>query len=236
MMTVEEVLAWAYRFISRVKSNKARFAELDRRAGDGDFGSNVEAAVIKAERQLVERTPGTSGEVFQRLAAGFLATGGTSGPLLGTWFRTLASEVAGGATTQALAAGVQAATAAVQRLGRAAPGDRTMVDAMWPAATALCEAVGLNLDPVSALRKAADAARKGAESTTHMLGRKGRASYVGEAANGSPDPGAVLIADLFEAAASPEAAAHLASIGLFQLTPGRSPDGRLGLSDRREPG
>jgi dihydroxyacetone kinase-like protein len=199
-MTLEDALAWAKRFIDQVKSAKASFTELDRRAGDGDFGTNVESAVLKAEQQLTERPPTSASEVLQRLSAGFLATGGTSGPLLGSWFRALARRTLAGATTQALADGVHAATAAVQRLGRATPGDRTMIDAMVPASAALREAAESNLELPDALREAAQAARKGAAATSTMLARKGRASYVGDAAHGMPDPGAVLIADFFEAA------------------------------------
>jgi dihydroxyacetone kinase-like protein len=198
-MTLEDALAWTHRFIDQVKSAKASFTELDRRAGDGDFGTNIETAVLKAEQQLTERPPTTASEVLQRLSAGFLATGGTSGPLLGSWFRALARSTVAGATTQALADGVDAATAAVQRLGKAALGDRTMVDAMVPASAALREAAEANLELPDALRKAADAARRGAAATSTMLARKGRASYIGDAAQGMPDPGAVLVADFFEA-------------------------------------
>jgi dihydroxyacetone kinase-like protein len=208
-MTLEDALAWVDRFISHVVASKAAFTELDRQAGDGDFGTNIEAAVSKARRRLTEQPPSTPGEVLQRVSAGFLATGGTSGPLLGAWFRELAKGVATHASTEAFAMGVESGTAAVQRLGRASVGERTMIDAMVPAANALRQAftVGVGLD--SALRYAASEARRGAESTTAMLGRKGRASYVGEAARGLPDPGAVLIADLFETAV-PHAAAGLA--------------------------
>jgi dihydroxyacetone kinase-like protein len=199
-MTLEDALAWVDRFISHVVAAKAAFTELDRQAGDGDFGTNIEAAVSKARRRLTEQPPSTPGEVLQRVSAGFLATGGTSGPLLGAWFRELAKGVTTHASTEAFAVGVESGTAAVQRLGRASVGDRTMIDAMVPAANALRRAftVGVGLD--SALRYAASEARRGAESTTAMLGRKGRASYVGEAARGLPDPGAVLIADLFDTA------------------------------------
>ncbi|GAA5172751.1 hypothetical protein GCM10023321_73030 [Pseudonocardia eucalypti] len=196
-MTLDEALAWIDRFATHVQKAKVDFTELDRRAGDGDFGTNVDTALVRARQKITERPPDTAGGVMHRVSAGFLTTGGTCGPLLGAWFRELGKHLAEGATTEAFAAGVRAATEKVQRLGKAQVGDRTMVDAMVPAADALATAAALGTGLTSALADAADAARRGAESTAELLGRRGRASYVGEAAHGSPDPGAVLIADLF---------------------------------------
>ena len=66
-----------------------------------------------------------------------LPTGGTSGPLFGMWFRELSKATAQSADAGALAAGVAAGVGTVQRLGRARVGDKTMVDAMLPAAEAM---------------------------------------------------------------------------------------------------
>ena len=52
------------------------------------------------------------------------------------------------------------------------------------------------------LAAAATAAREGADATTDLVARRGRASYVGEAARGVCDPGALTVALFFEAAAS----------------------------------
>lgn len=202
-MALDEALAWIDRFTGHVRAAKASFTELDRRAGDGDFGTNVDTALTRAGQKVLEQPPSTVGEVMQRLSAGFLTTGGTCGPLLGAWFRELGKHLAEGATTETFAAGVRAATEKVQRLGKAELGDRTMVDAMLPAAEALHAAAALNAELDVALKHAAGAARRGAVATAGLLARKGRASYVGEAAHGSPDPGAVLIADLFAAAVEP---------------------------------
>jgi dihydroxyacetone kinase-like protein len=200
-MTLDEAMAWVTRFIAHVKASKSDFAELDRRAGDGDFGTNVESAVIKAEHYLRESPPTTTAQVLQRLAKGFLATGGTSGPLLGTWLREIAKGLDPIPNASGFAAGVSAGTNAVQRLGRASVGDRTMVDAMVPATEALNEAATTERTLGVALGCAARAAARGAESTSGMVGRKGRASYVGDVVKGTPDPGAVLIASLFATAA-----------------------------------
>ena len=70
--------------------------------------------------------------------------------------------------------------------GGAKPGDRTMVDALAPAAEALRNTRDLGL--------VADAAESGAAATTDMFPTLGRASYLGQRAVGSPDGGAVAVA------------------------------------------
>lgn len=85
--------------------------------------------------------------------------------------------------------------AAVQRLGQAQVGDKTMVDAMLPAAAVM---TGQDLD--ADLAAAARAARTGAVNTQKLRARRGRASYVGDLAVGVLDPGAVTVALFFESA------------------------------------
>jgi dihydroxyacetone kinase-like protein len=129
------------------------------------------------------------------VSEGFLDTGGTSGPLFGMWFRELAKATAQRADAGALAAGVAAGVATVQRLGQAQVGDKTMVDAMLPAAEAM---TGHDLH--ADLAAAARAARTGAASTQELRARRGRSSYLGDVAVGVLDPGAVTVALFFESA------------------------------------
>ncbi len=182
---------WAEAFMAAVEDQAAELNELDRRSGDGDFGSNIEAAVARARARLGGAD--TVAAVFGALSGAFMDTGGTSGPLYGMWFRELARAADGDAVgLEALAAGAAEGVATVQRLGRAEVGDKTMVDAMVPAARALAEG--------GDLREAARAAREGAVSTEAIAARRGRASYVGDVARGVLDPGAVTVALFFESA------------------------------------
>ena len=87
-----------------------------------------------------------------------------------------------------------AALAAVQDLGAAEPGDKTMVDALGPALDGPARRIEAG-DPLeAALAAAADAADEGARATTPMQARKGRASYLGERSVGHQDPGATSTA------------------------------------------
>jgi dihydroxyacetone kinase-like protein len=186
---------WVQRFIDVFNQQREALAELDRRAGDGDFGTNLASALRRASRRVSDGPSDSASAVFARVSEGFLDTGGTSGPLFGMWFRELSKATAQSADAAALAAGVAAGVATVQRLGHAQVGDKTMVDAMLPAAEAM---TGHDLD--ADLAAAARAARTGAASTEQLRARRGRSSYVGDVAVGVLDPGAVTVALFFESA------------------------------------
>jgi phosphoenolpyruvate---glycerone phosphotransferase subunit DhaL len=189
---------WMAEFATDFETQRERLTELDRAAGDGDFGANLRSALRKVETRLAA-DPQTARAVFAAVSDAFLDTGGTSGPLFGMWFRALSRalpEIDPADLTQ-LAEGVREGTATVQRLGGAEVGDKTMVDAMVPAAAALVDAAGAG----QALTAAAEAAEQGAASTEELVARRGRASYVGEVARGVLDPGALAVALFFRAGA-----------------------------------
>jgi dihydroxyacetone kinase-like protein len=192
--------AWLDTFQARLRQEAAELGDLDRRAGDGDFGTNILSALRRVHSRLEEVPPRTPGELFLGVSHGFLNTGGTSGPLFGLWFRSLGRASEGPVMSLAdLAAGVDAGTATVQRLGGAQPGDKTMVDAMVPAAQALRAAADEGLEVWAGVARAADAARAGALATEALRARRGRASYVGDVARGVLDPGALTVAVFFDA-------------------------------------
>lgn len=190
--------AWVDRFLASAEAEAGALGELDRLAGDGDFGASVTAAVRGARLALGDGPPAHPAAAFTALSTAYLGIGGTSGPLYGMFFRAVARR-AGDAPVldrAALADGIGAGVAAVRRLGGAEVGERTMVDALQPAADAIA-AEGTLAD---ALDAAARAARSGADETAGMRARRGRATYVGAAAVGVVDPGAALVALFFEAA------------------------------------
>ena len=195
------VRAWQRSFTTLFRMHREELDDLDRRSGDGDFGTNLLSAVERVDAEAEAPAPGETGEAFAALATAFMHAGGTSGPLFGVWFRAVAraATAAGRLDAAALAEGAGRGLDAVTKLGGARPGDKTMVDAMAPAASALAEAAGNDDGLAAALAAAAAAAREGAESTAGLLARRGRASYVGEAARGVRDPGAVAVALFFEA-------------------------------------
>lgn len=194
-LTGPDTRAWVARFVDAFTTEREALTELDRLAGDGDFGSNLAAALRRATTRLEAGPADTPAAVFTRVSEGFLDTGGTSGPLFGMWFRELGTALASVSGARELADGVAAGVATVQRLGKAEVGDKTMVDAMVPAAEAMA-----GVDLAADLAAAATAARTGAASTEELRARRGRSSYVGDVAVGVLDPGAVTVALFFEAA------------------------------------
>jgi len=194
---------WIERFLATLETEREGLGELDRLSGDGDYGTNLLTALGHVRGELAP-APASVGEPFAAASTGFLRTGGTSGPLFGMWFRAFAQAGDGRAAIELteLAAAAANGLAAVRRLGGAAVGDKTMIDALEPAVNALSAGAERGDDLEAALAQAAAAARAGAEATAELLAKRGRASYVGEAARGVVDPGAATAALFFEAAVS----------------------------------
>ncbi|QGU06865.1 PTS-dependent dihydroxyacetone kinase, dihydroxyacetone-binding subunit DhaK [Corynebacterium occultum] len=176
---------WLSGFLSRVQGAIDDLSELDRKAGDGDFGANMSAALGDLELPL----RGSNAEVLEFLSQRFLIrAGGTSGAILGTIFRELAAA-------EDLAEGLSQALEAVTELGGAQVGDRTLVDALSPAAERAAEVGGGDVEKL--LSSCFEAAAEGARGTAELDAKRGRAAYVGEAAKGVVDPGSIVIAWLF---------------------------------------
>jgi dihydroxyacetone kinase len=186
---------WLSDFVGRVQGAVDDLTELDRLAGDGDFGQNMDAAFGGLSLPL----RGTDAEVLGALAHRLLIrAGGTSGAVLGTLFREMGTAMGQADSPVAgLAAGLAAAHRAITDLGGAEQGDNTLVDALVPAAEAAAGLDEAETDFPAALAACHAAAAEGAESTRGMVAKKGRASYVGAASRGVVDPGAVLVSWIF---------------------------------------
>ncbi|RLE85793.1 MAG: dihydroxyacetone kinase, partial [Thermoprotei archaeon] len=91
-----------------------------------------------------------------------------------------------------LAEMLEAGLKGVQDIGGGTqPGEKTMVDAIYPALEELKKAVeDESVSLVEALKKATEAAERGMKATIPMIAKRGRASYLGERSRGHQDPGA----------------------------------------------
>nr|WP_235032021.1 dihydroxyacetone kinase subunit DhaL [Actinacidiphila yanglinensis] len=196
------------RFADAATATEAELTALDQQVGDGDFGANLVAGLQATVRRLdLPVGPPAPARSLEAAASAFLdEVGGTSGPLFGLLLQEIATAVAAardGAPATALAAGTGNGLAAIQRVGEAAVGDKTLVDALAPASSRLdAQARAVPGDAGAALACAASAAWGGVRRTARLTARRGRASYLGDRAAGVPDPGAVGIALLFSAATS----------------------------------
>ena len=196
--------SWIADWAEKVLEQEPALTDLDRRAGDGDFGTNMVAALDQLDISAIRDTYSTA-TIFDAVSQAYLGhAGGTSGALFGIWFRHFFRVAADSADSEldlgAIAAAARAGLDNITSLGGARVGDKTMVDAIVPAVESLEQSVSSEADRDAALASAAEAAAAGAESTETMLANRGRASYVGEAARGVADPGALLIAWFFASA------------------------------------
>jgi dihydroxyacetone kinase-like protein len=137
---------------------------LDAAAGDGDHGTTLLRGLRAAQAD-----PARAQAAFRT------AAGGASGSL---WAQVLGAMLAA-ERGEPLAPALARAADRIAQVGGAAPGDRTMLDALIPASLAD--------DPAAA-------ARAGAEATRAMPARRGRARYVEGAGLGHADAGAASVA------------------------------------------
>jgi len=144
------------------------------------------------------------GAYLKAVAMTMISTiGGASGALYGTFFLQ-ASTTAGNRTELSPAefgSLLEKGLAGVVLRGKAAIGDKTMIDALQPAIKAYKHSVDSGETLEQALSKAVSAAEEGLKSTEPLVARKGRASYLGERSAGHPDPGATSTLILFRSAA-----------------------------------
>ncbi|MEP2146569.1 MAG: dihydroxyacetone kinase subunit DhaL [Paracoccaceae bacterium] len=168
---------------------------LDGKIGDADHGIAM-AGGFGAVREAVAAMDGaTTTDVFNESAKAFLnAVGASSGPLYATAFMRAGMAVKGKDRLEDGDASrlVVAMAEGIAARGKANVGDKTMLDAWQPAADAATQATGKTAVEVFSL--AADAAETGADATTGLEARMGRAARLGARSIGHKDPGAVSAA------------------------------------------
>ena len=204
LVDVDALTAWLGAFAEEIRANRDFLTQLDSAIGDADHGANMDRGMAAVVAKLAAEPPGTPRDLLKAAGMTLVSTvGGASGPLYGTLFLRMAASAGDHASLDAAAwgAALQAGLGGVVARGRAEAGDKTMYDALAPACAAYDEAVAGGAPIGEALAKAAEAAEAGRDSTTPMLARKGRASYLGERSIGHQDPGATSTALLIATAA-----------------------------------
>ncbi|MFC3126075.1 dihydroxyacetone kinase family protein [Pseudoroseomonas globiformis] len=174
---------------------ETRLTELDSATGDGDLGISM-ARGAAAIRALPESAWADAPMALHRVGEALRrAIGGSSGPFYATALLRAARVLPEGEPKPGeWAAAFQAAVAAVSELGGARPGDRTMLDALHPAAEVFASALAAGTQPKAAWEEAVRAGEEGARTTGSMKPRLGRAAYLGDRAIGHPDAGAAAVA------------------------------------------
>ncbi|UGQ13493.1 dihydroxyacetone kinase subunit L [Yinghuangia sp. ASG 101] len=195
--------AWVQAIAAAVDEHKDHLTQLDSAIGDADHGVNMQRGFSAVTTAVADMEPDTVGAVLTKAGTTLISrVGGASGPLFGGTLRAIGTTLdAPTATPGEFATALAAGLDSVRKLGAAAPGDKTMIDAYAPALAAFRHQADTGADFAASALAAADAAEEGMRATTPMQARKGRASYLGTRSIGHQDPGATSTALIFRALA-----------------------------------
>ena len=205
-----------------VEAARESLCALDAETGDGDHGVTMTIGARAVRRGVAAAPDDDPAGLVRASASGMAGAGGAIGPLYSRALTAVAAVVADTAagvgaplTVARLRRCAEAALQAVEELGHARPGDKTIIDVLAPVAAALAAADEAGRPLEAAIGEARQAADAGAAATTAMVATVGRSARFGERSRGTPDPGATSCALIVDA---------LADAALASLDP--SPGGR----------
>jgi len=203
-ITSENFIKWLENYAALLNENKAYLTDLDSEIGDADHGINMDRGFQAVLKKLPDAADGDIGAILKTTAMALISSvGGASGPLYGTLFLEMAKSADGKAelTLEEWAASLAVGVEGVARRGKAGAGNKTMLDALFPAVEALKQASSEKRHLKEALQASCNAAEEGMKATIPMVAKKGRASYLGERSAGHQDPGATSSFLMLKAAA-----------------------------------
>ena len=178
-----------------VEENKEYLGRIDAIAGDGDHGIGMSRG-SKAAAEAANETQGGVETVLSAAGHAFGdKAGGTSGILWGLLLEGVGKGLGNteAVTGKRLAEAVQSSAQHLQGFSKAALGDKTMLDALFPFVDTLIGEVDGGASLSDAWRSAADTCRAAAEATSSLVPKIGRARPLAERSVGTPDPGAVSL-------------------------------------------
>ena len=198
-LSVNEVRDMMLAAADKIIESEPILTEADRALGDGDHGVGMERGMNAVKEALAGKDFPSAGKVFVAVGTAMMSSmGGASGAIFGILFRS-GGKAMGDATVftaAGLASLLREGTDQVMTKG-AKPGDKTMVDALFPAAEKAAEVSG---EPITdALGAVAAAAAAGRDASENMIATMGRAKTLGENSLGKPDAGAVSVAIILAA-------------------------------------
>ena len=190
-----------------VASKRDELCKLDTGIGDGDHGITVERgfsalAVLCDDFGKKPAVNGTITELFEAAGEAMMSSmGGAIGPVYGAFWSGAALAYPAGAKLcgESLAEAFSGGCQSVMTLGKVSPGDKTVVDAIFPCKEAMLQEKHGSVYEV--LKAGANAAKEGVEATKDMVAKRGRARFMGEKSKGYIDAGAASFGFFIEALA-----------------------------------
>ena len=165
---------------------------LDQAIGDGDHVSNIQRGLQALSSQKAELDQMEPAAALHKIGLTLMSKiGGASGSLYGTLFVAMAKNFPDKtwnrqSFSQAFGQGVES----VKQRGKAAKGEKTMLDVLIPVADLLNREESQKLELKDLIGQVKQTAEAGVESTREMIATKGRASFLGERSKGHLDAGA----------------------------------------------
>lgn len=193
-LTLEQTKQMSLLVAEKIIAAEPLLSQADRDLGDGDHGLGMARGFTALTKQLTENSHDNLRDLYQAAGTALLTTmGGASGVVFGSLF------LAGGKTmhgaeffgSHELSHLLSQSLKDVMSRGGAKPGDKTMIDALHPAA----EAAKANIDKplAESIKAVAEAAEAGKEASKAMIATMGRAKTLGEKTIGLPDAGAISV-------------------------------------------
>ena len=182
--------------VETIETNRGYLSEIDGAIGDGDHGINMSKGFALAKTRLADQEISVSDGLALIGKTLMTEIGGAMGPIYGTFFIQMSLQSKNKPVIDAETFGgmLTAARKAVEDLGGAKPGDKTIMDTLVPAQETYQGAISAGSDLRQALDQMADTADQGKESTRNLVAKIGRASRLGERSRGTLDAGATSCA------------------------------------------
>ena len=199
-----QVTAAMERVIEHVLGLRDELNQLDAAMGDGDTGITASKAATGLKEFISANPPPIQDMGMFLFNAGRAinnAASSTLGTLVATAFMRAGKEAKGLSDLElpTLAKMLTAANVGIQERGKAKPGDKTLVDALHPAAEMFAAAIEAGEEIEGAASNMLEAARKGRDAAIPLRSKIGRGAWVGERTENKPDPGTVLFVSIVEA-------------------------------------
>ncbi len=180
--------------IDMMALQRAYLSEIDGAIGDGDHGINMSKGFSQARTRMAGRaqTPDLAAALDDLAMTLLEGIGGSMGPLYGGFFLAMSEALStqGELNAKNFGAALSSGVDAVQDVGSAQVGDKTLIDTLIPARDAYHAALEAGQPFAAALDEMVAAAKQGQESTRMLQARLGRASRLGERSIGVLDAGA----------------------------------------------
>jgi len=173
--------------------NRERLIALDGQIGDGDLGLTMAKGFAVASEEVARATEEDAGKLLVKVGMTIAKSApSTMGTLIASGFMAGGKAVSGGASLDiaGLAAFLKAFVEGIMQRGKAKPGEKTVIDVLYPASDALAAAAGEGLALREGLERCYSAGKEGLARTRGMIAQHGRPAYYGEQSRGKEDPGA----------------------------------------------